>query len=149
MNLGLKRSLSVRVILIGPSAMRRRSLLLTYRRTAWRRNFKRQVLLRRGLSLRGQCLRRTASSVSRQQTHIFLVLKQLVLQLHVHRFFLDFLHLIVDRGGAQLHSCFGGGRAAIDLVAHLVEGRGIVTNLERSHRLRELLLQFSLFRLVD
>ena len=63
--------------------------------------------------------------------------------------FSDFLHLIVDGRRAQLHSGFGSSRATIDLVAHLVEGPGIVAKLKTRHRLRELLLQLGLLRLID
>src|SRR5215207_2636586 len=84
-----------------------------------------------------------------EEPHAALVFEQLVLQLHVHRLALDLLHLRVHARGAQLELGLGRGGAAVDLVAHLVEGRGVVAQLERGHRLRELLLELGLLRLVD
>src|SRR5215213_9353483 len=84
-----------------------------------------------------------------EETHTALVFGQLVLQLHVHRLVLDLLHLRVHARGAQLELGLGGRGAAVDLVAHLAEGRGVVAQLERGHRLRELLLKLGLLRLVD
>jgi hypothetical protein len=43
----------------------------------------------------------------------------------------------------------GGGGAAVNLLAHLLEGRGVVAELERGHRLRDLLLHLGLLRLAD
>src|ERR1051325_7193634 len=72
-----------------------------------------------------------------QKPHAALVFEQLVLQLHVHRLALDLLHLVVDARGAELKFRLGGRGSAVYLFAHLVEGQGVVAQLERRHRLRE------------
>src|SRR5215217_2926601 len=96
-----------------------------------------------GKSLRCRCTRSGA-----QQSHVAFVGEQLVLQLHVQRLTLNFLHLRIDRCGAQLHFSFRCCCTAINLVAHLVERRCVVAKLERLHCLRELFLKFCLLRLV-
>src|ERR1041384_38984 len=75
--------------------------------------------------------RRCLLLAAAEQAHLALVVEQLVLQLHIHRLALDLLHLRVHGRRTQLQLGLGGGGASVDLVAHLVEGRGVVAQLER------------------
>src|SRR6266700_2378496 len=97
-----------------------------------------------GLAFGGQSLLPATPCARRQQAHFALVREQLILQLHIHRFAFDLMHLSVNTGGAELQLRFSGGGAPVDLVAHLVERYRIVAQLKTRHRLRQLLLQLGL-----
>ena len=60
----------------------------------------------------GNLFARSVSSRA-EQAHILFVFEQFVLQLNIHRFALDVLHLIINRRGAELKFGFGSGDAAI------------------------------------
>src|SRR5579885_2154316 len=59
------------------------------------------------------------SFASAEQSHLPLVVEQLVLQLHVHRLALDLLHLRVHARRAELEFRLGGRGAPVNLLAHL------------------------------
>src|SRR5688572_10189561 len=84
-----------------------------------------------------------------EHTHLRFVFEKFVLELYVHSFAFDILHLRVDRGSTKLEFGLGSGNTAVDLLSHLVKGRGIVTDVERVHRLGELFLQLSLLGSTD
>src|SRR5215207_4552580 len=98
------------------------------------------AVLAASLAFRRKGLWRRSSSRA-EQTHIAFVRKKFILQLHVEGFTLNVLHLRVDISRTQLHLGFCSRCAPVDFVAHLVEGRCVVAELERLHRLRKLFLE--------